>query len=152
MSERANLLLHRLARAFPAAKAFVEVNQVLEAEFFEDFEGAHAASTSLAVDEGGLGFVELGELGLEVARHDIDVLRAFDVTVFELVGGAHIDDGDFAFGDDFGGFVGFNVFGWVSGECEGGNEEKEGEEEAFFLGSSDPRALLFGWGGDGCTL
>jgi hypothetical protein len=37
-------LLHRLACGFPAAEAFIKVDEVGEAEFFEDFEGAHAAT------------------------------------------------------------------------------------------------------------
>lgn len=102
-----------------------------EAEFLEDFERTHAAATGLAVDEGGLRFVELAKLGLEVAGHEVDVLGTFDVAVFELVRSAHIDDEGFAFGDDLAGFVGFDVLRLISGECEGGKEEQEGGEEVF---------------------
>lgn len=107
------------------------MDEVLEAKFFKDWEGAHAAATGLAVNQRGLGFVEFGELRFEVGGHDVDVLGGFDVTVFELVGRADIDDDGFAFGDDFRGIVGFDVFGLVFSECEGGNEQEEGGEEGF---------------------
>ena len=112
-------LHHRLARRRPAAEAFIQVDEVRETELFKNGEGSCAASASLAMDEGGLRFVEFGELGFEVLRHDVDVLRALDMTVFEFVRRAHINDGHFAVCNDLGGFVGFDVFGGVCSEHEG---------------------------------
>jgi len=128
MSGVVRLLLHWFSGGFPTTKTFIQVDQVREAEFFEDFEGAHATATGLAVDEGGLGFVELGELGFKIGRHDVDVLGTLDVAVFELVSRADVDDGRFAFSDDLGSFDGFDMFGWVGGEGEGGNKQEESEE------------------------
>ena len=91
-----------------------------KAELFENREGAGAAAAGLAMDEGGLGLVEFAELGFEVAGHDVDVLCALDVAVFEFVGRTDINDGDFAVGDDLGGLFGFDVFDGVCGEHEGG--------------------------------
>ena len=107
------------------------MDEVGEAELFENREGAGAAAAGLAVDERGLGLVEFAELGFEVAGHDVDVLSAFDVAVFKLVWGPHINDSDFAVGDDLGGFVGFDVFDGICGEHEGREEKEEGGEERF---------------------
>ena len=102
-----------------------------EAEFFENRESAGAAAAGLAMDESGLGLVEFAELGFEVAGHDVDVLRALDVAVFEFFRRTHINDGDFAVGNDFGGFVGFDVFDGICREHEGREEKEEGGEESF---------------------
>jgi hypothetical protein len=79
------------------------------------------------VDEVGLRFVEFGGFGFEFGVvEEVDVLGAFDMAFGVFVGGADVEDDDVAFGDEFGGFFGLDVFDVVSGG-EGG-EEGEGEE------------------------
>ncbi len=53
------------------------------------------------MDEDGLGFVQLAELGGEFFGHDVDVLNILEVPFVELIGGADVDDDDFAFLDEF---------------------------------------------------
>jgi hypothetical protein len=117
---------------FPAAEAVVEMDEVFEAEGFEGFEGFGAATASLAVDEVGFRFVEFGSFDFELGVvEEVDVLGAFDVAFGEFVGGADVEDDDVAFGDEFGGFPGFDVFDVVSGSEGGGKGEGEEGEEVF---------------------
>jgi hypothetical protein len=93
------------------------------------------------VDEVGLRFVELGGFGFEFrVVEEVDVLGAFDVAFRVFVGGAYIEHDDVPFGDDGGGFFGFDVFDVVSGSERGG--EGEGEEgEEVFHGGQDGRGF-----------
>ena len=123
------LLHHGLAGFVPVVHAAVEVIDFGEAEFLAGGQGAGAANASLAVGEDGLGFVQLAELGGEVFGHDVDVLGVLDVAFAEFIGGADVDDGDFAFQDEFGGSGGIDVFDFVFRESWDGEDEQGGEEE-----------------------
>ena len=127
----------------PAAEAVVEVDQVVDAELLQRFERLGAATTGLAVDEVGLRFVELGGFGFEFrVVEEVDVLGAFDVAFGEFVSGAHIENDDVPFGDDGGGFFGFDVFDVLSGSEAGAGDESEGEEGGDqFHGGQDGRGF-----------
>jgi hypothetical protein len=79
------------------------------------------------VDEVGLRFVEFGGFDFEFGVvEEVDVLGAFDMAFGVFVGGADVEDDDVALGDEVGGFLGLDVFDFVSGGE--GSEEGEGEE------------------------
>ena len=126
------LFFDRFPGICPSAEAAIQMDHLGEAKFFEGFQGAGASAASLAMDQGGLVFVELGQSGLKIIGGDVDVLRALDMAAFELVRGADIDDDDLALGDDFGGLGRFDVLYGISGNG-GGGVEGEGEEDVFLV-------------------
>jgi hypothetical protein len=125
----------------PGDDAAVEVVDVSEAELFEDHEGFVGAAAGTAVEEVRFVFVELGDLFLEGVGDVVDVLGILDVALFELSGGADVeDDGELGlvlFFEEFGGGLGIDVFDgggslfFGLGDGEEGAEDQGEEREEF---------------------
>jgi len=108
--QRRFLFLHGLAGALPTLETTVEMVDGFEVQLFEDGQGAGAATSGSAVNEVGLGLIQLLHLVGEVFLVKINILGVGNVALLKFLGGADIEDDDiFVFLQKFGGLLGIDV-------------------------------------------